>query len=162
LARRILAVAREFDAEAEVTLSVSLDFCRVIPDSGIAVGDLQLAAGLSKEAIATRVGRFEKAGLASLGDEPGAKKWFTLTADGITVRDRAMAAVGRLADDATVRAPLEEIVVDRLADGLVPPERGWRATGPYRAQTKALSADPAAALPWFPMASHRGGYPDGS
>ena len=39
----------------------------------------------------------------------------------------------------------EEIV------GLIPPDDGWRA------QTRQPDV-----LPWFPMVSHRGGFPNGS
>jgi methyltransferase (TIGR00027 family) len=50
----------------------------------------------------------------------------------------------------------------RIAAGLVPYPGGWRAHPPYLSQTEALLADPAAALPYYPMVSHRGGFPDGS
>ncbi len=49
-----------------------------------------------------------------------------------------------------------------IAAGLVPHPDGWRAHPPYRARTEAMISDPAAALPHYPMVSHRGGYPDGS
>ncbi len=38
----------------------------------------------------------------------------------------------------------------------------WRAHPPYLAQTAAVLADPAGALPHQPMVLHRGGYPEGS
>ena len=50
----------------------------------------------------------------------------------------------------------------RIAAGLVPYPGGWRAHPPYLSQTEAMLADPAAALPYYPMVSHRGGFPDGS
>ena len=50
----------------------------------------------------------------------------------------------------------------RIAAGLVPYPGGWRAHPPYLSQTEALLANPGAALPYYPMVSHRGGYPDGS
>jgi hypothetical protein len=46
--------------------------------------------------------------------------------------------------------------------GLVPHPGGWRAGPPYARLTQAMIADPAGALPHYPMVSHRGGYPDGS
>ncbi len=52
--------------------------------------------------------------------------------------------------------------VPSLALGLEPYPDGWRSRPPYLAQTKAVLADPAAALPRHPMVLHRGGYPDGS
>ena len=51
----------------------------------------------------------------------------------------------------------------QLALGLQPYPDGWRAArNPYRARTEAVLADPASALPQYPMVLHRGGYPDGS
>ena len=50
----------------------------------------------------------------------------------------------------------------RIAAGLMPYPGGWRAHPPYLGQTEAMLADPAAALPYYPMVSHRGGFPDGS
>ena len=50
----------------------------------------------------------------------------------------------------------------RIAGGLVPYPGGWRAHPPDLSQTEALLANPAAALPYYPMVSHRGGFPDGS
>ena len=63
-----------------------------------------------------------------------------------------------------LRACLETVVSQRgaLAEGLIPPDGGWRGQPPYLAQTRRLLADPAAALPWHPMVLHRGGWPDGS
>ena len=49
-----------------------------------------------------------------------------------------------------------------ISAGLVPHPDGWRASPPYARLTQAMIADPAGALPHYPMVSHRGGYPDGS
>ena len=49
-----------------------------------------------------------------------------------------------------------------IGAGLVPYPGGWRAHPPYQRLTEAMIADPARALPHYPMVSHRGGYPDGS
>jgi DNA-binding MarR family transcriptional regulator len=49
-----------------------------------------------------------------------------------------------------------------ISAGLVPGPDGWRANPPYARLTQAMIADPAGALPHYPMVSHRGGYPDGS
>jgi hypothetical protein len=51
---------------------------------------------------------------------------------------------------------------DLLALGLRPPARGWRASKPYLAQTRAMLEDPSGVLPHYPMVLHRGGWPDGS
>jgi hypothetical protein len=68
---------------------------------------------------------------------------------------------------AGLAGPLHALFADgggrpRIAAGLVPYPDGWRAHPPYLSQTEALLADPATALPHYPMVSHRGGYPDGS
>ena len=49
-----------------------------------------------------------------------------------------------------------------IGAGLVPYPDGWRAHPPYQRLTEAMIADPAGALPHYPMVTHRGGYPDGS
>jgi hypothetical protein len=60
----------------------------------------------------------------------------------------------------SVRNVLEQ--TDRLATGLEPYPEGWRASGRYVAQTRAMLADPLTGLPRHPMVLHRGGWPDGS
>ena len=59
-----------------------------------------------------------------------------------------------------LRRQLPDEVVDELLAGarteeeivgLIPPDDGWRA------QTRQPDV-----LPWFPMVSHRGGFPNGS
>lgn len=57
---------------------------------------------------------------------------------------------------------LGPVVGPALAEGLRPYPDGWRAHPPYLAATRAVLADPAAALPHQPMVSHRGGFPDGA
>jgi hypothetical protein len=49
-----------------------------------------------------------------------------------------------------------------MAGGLMPPPGGWRSRKPYLAQTAAFVRDPRAALPYYPLVLHRGGWPDGS
>jgi hypothetical protein len=48
-----------------------------------------------------------------------------------------------------------------LAEGMTPSAAGWRANPPYRNAFAAVLANPEL-LPWYPMVSHRGGFPDGS
>jgi hypothetical protein len=67
-----------------------------------------------------------------------------------------------------LRAGLTELLTRRdpegptLAVGLMPGPDGWRGQAPYGNLTRIFVADPAAALPHYPMVSHRGGFPDGS
>jgi hypothetical protein len=96
------------------------------------------------------------------------------TVDDLRARARAACNIGGLerwgwitlgdAGDQRLRAALKAIVSQReaLAEGLHPPEGGWRTAKPYLAQTQRMLAEPTAALPWHPMVLHRGGWPDGS
>jgi hypothetical protein len=100
-----------------------------------------------------------RAKLAEL--RPG--RLITLTAAGRAALEDYWARAARPGDQ-RLRAGLDAIVSQReaLAEGLRPPEGGWRAARPYLAQTRRMLADGAAALPWHPMVLHRGGWPDGA
>jgi DNA-binding MarR family transcriptional regulator len=162
LARAILAITIDFDHAAPLSLATTLDLARVLADP-VSTRDLPLRAGVSREAIAIGVGRLVRSGLAA---ESGAPKTVKLTPRGHSAAKAALelcAAVDESWPDSSGLAEiLGEVVGPRLAEGLEPPDDGWRARSPYLAQTRATLADPAAALPHFPMVSHRGGYPDGS
>ncbi len=162
LGRAILAMAIDFDRAAPLSLATTLDLVRVL-DAPVATRDLPLRAGVSREAIAIGVGRLVRSGLAT---ETGSPKTVKLTPRGRSAGRAALELCEHLADgweaSAVLREALGAIVGPRLAEGLEPPADGWRARAPYLAQTQATLADPAAALPHFPMVSHRGGYPDGS
>jgi hypothetical protein len=166
LARAILSIAIDFDREAPLSLATTLDLARVLDGTApvrVPVRDLPLRTGISREAIAIGVGRLVRGGLAT---EAGAPKAVKLTPRG---NSAARAALERRAEvDARWSAStglaevLDAIIGPKLAEGLEPPADGWRGRPPYLAQTRATLADPRAALPHFPMVSHRGGYPDGS
>jgi hypothetical protein len=144
---------------SKVSLPVGADVLRPIGDGTVRIRDLPQLSGVSKEAIAMATGYLERRRLAEARPE----RSIALTAAGRAAladyRDRAARPT-----DQELRDCLEAIVTQRevLAEGLVPPEGGWRAEKPYLAQTQRLIADPAAALPWHPMVLHRGGWPDGS
>jgi DNA-binding MarR family transcriptional regulator len=162
LARAILTMAREFDHEAPLSLSMTQNLARVL-DGRIPVRDLPLRAGISREAIAIGVGRLVRSGLAT---ESGTQKIVTLTTRGRGAAgsslDQMLELDKRWGASSDLGEVLALIVGPRLADGLEPYPDGWRARSPYLAQTRAVLADPVASLPAFPMVSHRGGYPDGS
>ncbi len=161
LARAILAMAVDFDRAAPLSLAMTLDLVRVL-DEPAATRDLPLRSGVSKEAVAIGVGRLVRSGLAT---ETGTPKTVKLTPRGRSAGRAALELCAELDDgwpaSSGLRPALDAIVGPRLAEGLEPPANGWRASSPYLAQTRATLADPAAALPHFPMVSHRGGYPDG-
>ena len=163
LARALLLIALDFDHNSVLSLAMAANLIPAIAHP-VAVRDLPALTGLSKEAISIGVGRAVRGSLATESDAP---KTVQLNPRGAKVAKTAIAQVAELEDrwaarTAGVAAALDAIVGPSLALGLEPPTDGWRARPPYLAQTRAMLADPIAALPRFPMVSHRGGYPDGS
>jgi DNA-binding MarR family transcriptional regulator len=162
LARAVLAMAKDFDARSELSLAMAQVLTPVLHES-VALRDLPLLTGVSKEAISIGVGWLERNGLATVTGSP---KAVTLTSKGIVAADRAEELRDELDDRWITHSDLPdilaEIVTTKLAAGLQPPDGGWRSHAPYLRQTRVVLADPVAALPRFPMVSHRGGYPDGS
>ena len=161
LARAILTMAIDFDRDSPVSLAMTQDLLRVL-DRPIALSALPVRAGISKEAIAIGVGQLVRGGLAI---QTGAGKIIELTDAGRTTADTALTKRDELDTRWSTSEGLEQalgaILTGPLAEGLEPDAAGWRARPPYLAQTRATLADPEAALPAFPMVSHRGGYPDG-
>jgi len=76
--------------------------------------------------------------------------------------ERDSSGLGFAADPETGSAADSGSARPLISAGLVPHPEGWRANPPYARLTQAMIADPAGALPHYPMVSHRGGYPDGS
>jgi hypothetical protein len=161
LARAILSMARDFDHESPLSLSTTQNLVRAI-DGRVAVRDLPLRCGISKEAIAIGVGRLVRSGLAVQSENP---RTVELTARGRAASRSSLEQRAELdarwGESTDLGGTLVDVVVPRLAEGLEPPPDGWRAHPPYLTQTRATLGDPEAALPAFPMVSHRGGYPDG-
>lgn len=162
LARAILAIAIEFDAHSALSLATTQILAPALLE-GTTVRDLPLRSGVSKAAIAIAVGQLEREGLASVS---APAKVVALTRKGATAVEAAVALRDELDERwgalSGVGDVLASVVTPTLAEGLEPPVGGWRARPPYLTQTRAMLADPVAALPRFPMVSHRGGYPDGS
>jgi hypothetical protein len=134
---------------------------------------------LSKEAISVALGSLERGGYAVVEPDPAARrgKVARLTTRGPQAQQdhqRLIRTVEQRWRDrfgaehiAGLAGVLRGLFADadgqqRIAAGLLPYPGGWRAHPPYLSQTEALLAAPAAALPHYPMVSHRGGYPDGS
>ena len=159
LGQALTALTIDHERGSAVSLPLGADVLRVIDDGVAAIRDLPPRSGLSKEAIAMAASYLGRRGLAELG--PG--RSITLTASGRAALDDYRARAARPGHQ-ELRAGLEAIVGQReaLAEGLRPPEGGWRSARPYLAQTRRILADPTAALPWQPMVLHRGGWPDGS
>jgi hypothetical protein len=158
LGQALTALTLEHEQDAEVSLPLGANILRVIGDETVPVLDLPRRSGVSEEAVAMATGYLARHELADLPERS-----ITLTPPGRDALDGYEVRAGRPGHQA-LRACLEAIVAQReaLAEGLRPPEGGWRAAKPYLTQTERLLADPAAALPWQPMVLHRGGWPDGA
>jgi DNA-binding MarR family transcriptional regulator len=169
LSQALLSFTLEYEEESALSLAMSADVVRVLSADGVHVRDLPVQSGVSKEAITAAVGFLGRQGYAVI--EPADRsKLIRLTEKGLAAQARHARLTKavelrwrkRLGGDyqRLVRALISG---DRLALGLRPYPDGWRAgRNPYRAQTQAVLADPASALPQYPMVLHRGGYPDGS
>ena len=171
LSQALLSFTLEYEDESDLSLAMSADVVRVLSADGISIRDLPGSSGVSKEAITAAVGFLQRNEYAAVEPDPASRsKLVRLTENGLA----AQAQHARLAKvvDRRWRKRLggdfdrlaKALITGRqLALGLQPYPDGWRAgRNPYRARTQAVLADPAAALPRYPMVLHRGGYPDGS
>jgi hypothetical protein len=176
VARVLSAVAIEFDARSRGSLAIGANILRVLDEEhGVALRDMPVVTGVSKESIAMAMGVLKTHKLVVEEGIPGAKtgKQVRLTPAGTDVKHRARRLVEtmehewseRLGEHAIhrLRAALETIARAEGAEanengnalllyaGLRPHEENWRA-----------ALKPAKTLPHFPMVLHRGGYPDGA
>jgi len=171
LSQALLAFTLEYEEESTLSLAISADVVCALSAEGVPLRDLPARSGVSKEAITAAVGFLQREGYAVVESDPAdGSKLVRLTAQ----RLAAQAQHVRLAK-AVERRWRKRLGGDfdrltralfsgrQLAVGLTPYPDGWRAArNPYRARTQAVLADPASALPRYPMVLHRGGYPDGS
>ena len=160
LTRALLLVARDFDRSSILSLGMTANLIPVL-DAPRDLRELPGLTGLSKEAIAIGVGRLVRSELAT-----ETSRVVQLTRKGQKVAATATEQLGELEANWSTRTKdvtdvLDAIVGPSLALGLAPLPEGWRSRAPYLTQTQAMLKDPVAALPRFPMVSHRGGYPDG-
>jgi len=172
LSRVLLALALDYEDGAKLSLAMQLNCLRVLADDreGVAQRELPSLTGVSEEAISGLVNRLVEAGCVEVVPPPcGARgKRVRLTAErGVRAADRGRQRLQRTIDGwgerfgtgavAELSDALAPIVGDctrtgsSLFAGLVPPDDGLRA--------KTRRPD---VLPWFPMVTHRGGFPDGS
>jgi DNA-binding MarR family transcriptional regulator len=171
LSQALLSFTLEYEEESALSLAMTADVVRVLSADGIPVRDLPALSGVSKEAITAAVGFLQRHGYAVVEPDPASRsKLVRLTEQGLAGQARhARLAKAverrwrrRLGGDFD-RLAKALITGRQLALGLQPYPDGWRAArNPYRARTQAVLADPASALPRYPMVLHRGGYPDGS
>ena len=179
LSTALLSWRREYEQEAGLALPVSANVLRVLTPQPQPLRDLPALAGISKEAVAVSLGLLERRGYAVTGPDPAARpgKAAWLTERGreaqagylrlaSTLQERWQARFGA-APVTALGESLRALFVlheeqSAVAAALAPYPEGWRANPPYLARTRAMISDPAAALPHYPMVSHRGGFPDGS
>ncbi len=171
LSQALLSFTLEYEDESALSLALSANVVQVLSADAVPLRDLPTRSGVSREAITAAVGFLQRNGYAAVEPEPaGGSKLVRLTEQGLAARAqhaRLAKAVERrwrkrLGGDFD-RLAKALISGRRLALGLQPYPDGWRAArNPYRARTEAVLADPASALPRYPMVLHRGGYPDGS
>lgn len=153
---------------------------RVLAADGTRVRDLPPLAAVSREAVSVSLGLLQRTGHAAVGPGPaaGQAKLARLTPKGRRAQagaQRLLAVIEERWQErfgapavAGLRVSLQALYETAdagrplLSEGLVPYQDGWRAHPPYRAQTLAMIEDPAGALPYYPVVSHRGGFPDGS
>ncbi len=180
LSRVLLMYTADYEAQSRLALPVTADLVAALADRAVPMRYVPLLAGVSKEAAQAVIGYLERAGLVVTGADPSGSRGraVSLTARGRVARDRygrrsraveqgweqrfGAGLAGRLRDVLAGFAGHRTGGEATLALGLRPQENGWRGRGRYRAQTRAVLADPWAALPRHPMVLHRGGYPDGS
>jgi DNA-binding MarR family transcriptional regulator len=178
LSQVLVAYTLDFEQESEVSLPLSANFVRVLDTAGVAVRDLPLVAGVSKEATSMALTFLTKAGYVVPATAPDGTRLVRLTTKGgdvqtsssrlhAVVEDRWKARFG--ADDIRqLRSSLQHLLDRRDGDhalisrGLRPHSDGWRANKRYLQHTEAMVEDPSAALPHYPLVLHRGGWPDGS
>lgn len=164
LSRALTVIAVAFERTSPVSIALAANALRVLEPAGTAVREVSSRAGIAREITDVSLGYLEKRGFATLASD-GRRRTATLTRAGAGIQEftdeRLDELDGRFEP---VRAALEAILsnTEALEDALTPHPSAWRAQPPYAAQTKRMLAEPRAALPHFPIVTHRGGYPDGS
>jgi len=171
LSQALLSFTLEYEDESALSLALSANVVRVLSAHAIPVRDVPAHSGVSKEAVTAAVGFLQRNGYAAVEpDRAGGPKLVRLTEQGLAAR-REHARLAKAVERRWKKRLgggfdrlAEALITGRqLALGLQPYPDGWRAgRNPYRARTEAMLADPASALPQYPMVLHRGGYPDGS
>jgi hypothetical protein len=171
LSQALLAYTIDFESESELSLPLTANFVRVLDETDVAVPDLPDLASTSKEATSMALRFLAKAGYVVVDGASPSTSVVRLTPKGREVQEHAPRLHAEVedrwagvAETRRLRASLQHVLEqgDGLSRGLEPYPEGWRASKPYLERTKALIADPRAALPHYPLVLHRGGWPDGS
>jgi DNA-binding MarR family transcriptional regulator len=175
VARVLNAFALEFDGRSHGSLAIGANILRVLDEKGVALRDVPVLSGVSKESISMAMGILKKHNLVVEEKDPAAKtgKLVRLTPSGVEIKERGRRLVeaiesewhARFGDHAIrrLRVALETIA---RAEGAEPDENGnalllYTGMRPHEGNWRADLKAPKT-LPHFPMVLHRGGYPDGS
>ena len=164
LCSALTVIAVAFERTSPVSLALAANALRVLEPDGVPAAEIWIRAGIAREITDVSLGYLEKQGLATLSGT-GRAKVVKPTAGGVAAQrqtDERLDELDRRFEPA--RAALETILsnTDGMVDALTPHPMGWRAQKPYLAQTERMLVNPRAALPHFPIVTHRGGFPDGS
>ncbi len=175
LARVLLAFALEFESRSHGSLAIGANVLRVLTEDGVALRDIPLLSGVSKESIAMAMGILKKHQLVEEGKHPAAKtgKLVRLTPRGSEIKARALKLVESLErewheqfGDPAMRRLRDALAAIICAEGSERDANGnatllFAGMKPHAAGWRARIKTPRT-LPHFPMVLHRGGYPDGS
>jgi hypothetical protein len=165
LAHALLAYTIDFEDASPVSLPLSANVFRVLGETGVAVRELPVLTGVSKEAVEVSLTALARTEYVVVEGAPASKRTVHVTPAGAKLQAEQRRLHTRVGKrwDADLRTSLERILDHPdLSSGLRPHPTGWRASKPYAQQTEAVLADPLGRLPHYPMVLHRGGWPDGS
>jgi len=178
LARALLTYTLDFERESALSLPLCANVVRVLDETGVLVDQIPPRSGISKEATSMALTFLVRSGFVAVDGATSATKLARLTSEGRAARDACGSLHAELESGWDARFGAEavrrvrsslELLLGRcegtrtlLSLGLEPYADGWRARAPYLTQTQAVIDDPVSALPHYPMALHRGGWPDGS
>lgn len=181
LSKVLQALAMDFDGHSDLTLDVytagvgsRLPICANVlrllggEGDGVAVSELPARSGVGQMSIDNWIGILDKRDYVAVATERvgGRRRVARLTDKGAQARNAYLAWTGSLdgrwpttaakADLGRVRRAAEAVVGkggpgSLLWEGIEPYADGWRSEVP-----------PRQVLPYFPVVSHRGGFPDGT
>ena len=166
LERLLLAFASDFDQRSSAPLSACANVLRVLPDEGMRFRDLPQRTHLSADGVDAATRELLRGRWAVL-QSANRSKALVPTATGRLARDQYATLDADVEEDwgarfgvallKRLRTSLEDLCKkeasgeSRLLRGIAPYSDGWRSAAP-----------PLGGLPYFPMITHRGGFPDGS
>ncbi len=159
LGQALTAMTLDHEKETRTSLPLAANTLRVIAHDTVRIRDLPERSGLAKEGVAMAVGFLGRHDLAV----SEADRTIRLTVGGLARLDRYRHLVLE-ADNPPLRQVLGRILGNSksLAEGLTPPDGGWRSQKPHLTRTNRMLSDPTGSLPWHPLVLHRGGWPDAS